>query len=109
MNKKISKFDKFVNEASEVFINKLKKFFDKFPNDATAWEFATDELRDMARFIKELNNDLSTNKVEALNFKEFKTPSEWNAKSKEYILNVFDKLDEYGKNEFMEYFDAYYN
>lgn len=109
MNKRISKFDKFIAENNNDFMSKLNLFFSKFPNDATNWKYATDELRDISRAIKELNNELSSEKVEALNFKELNTPSEWNSKSKEYILDVFSKLDEYGKKQFIEYFYNYFS
>ena len=35
-------------------LNKIEKFLEQFPTDATSWEHATDEVRDLARASREM-------------------------------------------------------
>lgn len=80
-----------------------EKFLDQFPNDATSWTEATDEVRDLARLAREthteidfdgLHDEWETNPdmPQPLDFRELKTPSEWNTKGKEYIMNTLKKM-----------------
>ena len=68
-------------------IEDIYKYLDKFKDDETSWRGATDELRDIARESREILLDLDGVKVDAINFKALKTPSEWNTVSKNYIIN----------------------
>lgn len=87
-------------------IKKLDDYLDKFPDNAKTWSLATDEIRDMARMVKEYYNDqidsiYSSNKLykkekemKALNFNAITSPSKWNRDGKEYIKKGFVKLDQ---------------
>jgi rubrerythrin len=86
--------------------HKIEKFLSKFPNKTTSWKHATDEIRDIARTAKEYHNEFSDEKIKPLNFRDFKTPSEWNTKGKQYIKNVFNLMNSQAKKEFIKYFDA---
>ena len=35
-------------------LNKIERFLDKFPTNATSWREATDEVRDLARASREM-------------------------------------------------------
>lgn len=91
---------------------KIVKFLEQFPDNATCWSQATDEVRYLARSAKEYYNEvdlnLSSDEVEAgqgqqpLNFRAIQTPAEWNIKGKKYILEVFDKMSQQAKEQFFE-------
>lgn len=63
----------------------VEEFLDKFRDDETSWRGATDELMDIARLTREYLEEYDNIKVEAINFKRLKTPSEWNTTWKKYI------------------------
>lgn len=108
---KIKKYGSFLNEQNEndVSIEPLTTFLSQFPDNATDWSDATDELRDTSRFINELYNALTDGNVVTLDFNKLGTPSEWNIESKKYILDLYNKLDIYGKKQFIEYIQTFYN
>lgn len=95
----------------------LENFLAKFPDNASNWTQATDEIRDLARTAKEYYNeidlDLTQTEVEEgqglqpLDFRAIKTPAEWNSKGKAYILSTFDLMSERTKIQFMERFNAW--
>jgi hypothetical protein len=107
----ITKFKLFESKSS--LPKKILNFLDKFPNDATEWKQATDEIRELARFAREIYNDITINvleedekALEPLNFRSFKTPSEWNTKAKEFIISTFEIMNDESKKYFIEYFDS---
>lgn len=85
---------------------KLKAFIAKFPNNAKSWAQATDEMRDLARELREYyneQNDLAEGEkgyIDGLPFREFKKPSEWNTKAKKQILSTWKKLSKEQKEDF---------
>jgi len=85
---------------------KLKAFIAKFPNNAKSWAQANDEMRYLARKLREYyneQNDLSEGDkgyIDGLPFREFKTPSEWNTKAKKQILSTWKKLSKEQKESF---------
>lgn len=90
---------------------KLDKFFKQFPDDATSWRYATDELRDMARGAREIYTEMDLDMLtdeweknpdapQPLDFDKLKTPAEWNSKSKAYILDTLDKMSDDAKDSF---------
>jgi hypothetical protein len=84
----------------------IKKFLSKFPNDTTSWKSATDEIRDIAKDIRELYNEYNENdKIEALKFRSFTKPSEWNTNAKEYIIDTFKKMDAKVQDLFIKDFE----
>ena len=85
---------------------KLKSFLKEFPSNTKTWAKATDEMRDLARELREYyneQNDLSEGQkgyIDGLPFREFKTPSEWNTKAKKQILSTWKKLSKEQKESF---------
>lgn len=95
------------------------KFFKAFPTNATKWSQATDEIRDLTRYIREyynevvLNSDLEGNDhpsgIKSLNWRNFKTPSEWNTNGQQEIIKIWNKLDKKQQLEFTkEYLKTYF-
>lgn len=89
----------------------LEKFLAKFPDDATSWAQATDEIRDMARTAKEYYNeidlDLSNDDSEAypaLDFTLMKKPSQWNTLGKKYIRAVVFMMKPTTRKQFFDRF-----
>jgi len=89
----------------------IEKFLSQFPDNATCWSQATDEVRDMAREARQIYNDLDLNVTEdecldlgkglqPLDFRSFNKPSEWNTQSKKFILDTFDKMSGQAKASF---------
>lgn len=87
----------------------LNKFLNKFPNDATSWRFATDEIRDIARTAKEYYNELENKNIQACNFRSFTKPSAWNTKGKKYINMVYNKMNPKTKKQFNDYLKRHFN
>lgn len=82
----------------------LENFLNGFPNNATNWGQATDEVRDIARIVRQAHNELDLDlcegdegTVEALDFRSFKTPSEWNTKAKAQINETWAKMGSWAK------------
>ena len=80
----------------------LTKYLNQFPDNATSWAQATDEVRDLARTIKEFYNDEELDKVDACDFRFITKPSIWNTKGKKYIFEVYSKMNK-SKKSFDEY------
>lgn len=87
----------------------IQNFLTQFPDTATCWSQATDEIRDLAREAKEIYNEIDLNLTSdeyetkgqpALDFRSFKTPAQWNTQGKQYILMVFDKMSAQAKEQF---------
>lgn len=93
----------------------IKIFLAKFPNNATSWAQATDEIRDLARTAKELYNELDADdtddstRIQALDFRSFKTPAQWNSEGKKYIMQVLTKMSTPVKEYFYNYFAHWFN
>lgn len=68
-----------------------------FPPDATSWAQATDELRDMARQLREQAGLDASWSVEFRNT----TPGEWNRKAIIGILAYFSLLSDYDQCMFV--------
>lgn len=71
---------------------KIERFLQKFPRNATSWSQATDEIRDMARTSSEYLEANEGIIVAPLDFRTFRSPSEWNTKGQDYILANFDRM-----------------
>lgn len=73
----------------------FKKLFAAFPADTNSWKFATDEMRDIAKFFRETYNEFHQTEtpIQSLNFKSFTTPSEWNSESQKFIVDVWKKMN----------------
>ena len=55
--------------------NKIEKFLEQFPTDATSWTQATDEVYDLARTSREFLDEYDDVKVEAMDFATLDTPA----------------------------------
>lgn len=87
----------------------LVKFLKQFPDDAKSWAKATDEIREIARSVKEYYNEFENKKIAPLDFRTLRTPSDWNSKGKKYILKVYDKMSDKTKKEFNDYLKTDWN
>jgi hypothetical protein len=89
-------------------IEDVQKYLDKFRDDETSWRGATDELKDIARYSREFLADYDEVEIEALDFKSFKTPAEWNSTSKKYIMDNISKMSKLAQTKFLAYINDRY-
>jgi hypothetical protein len=89
--------------------NNLLKYLELFPNDAKSWNQATDELRDIARMSRMTYLEVDEKDYPALDYKQLKTPGEWNTKSKSYIKEMYDRMSDKAKKEFLDNFEETFN
>lgn len=89
-------------------IEDVQKYLDKFRDDETSWRGATDELRDIARYTREFLADYDDIKIDALDFKSFKTPAEWNTTSKKYIMDNISKMSKLTQTKFLSHINDRY-
>jgi len=87
----------------------IEKKLSQYPDNATSWGDADDGIRDLAREVRETYNELTINVlegdkgyVESLDFKSFKTPSEWNTKAKKQIRTLWSKMTDWSKENVIE-------
>ena len=89
--------------------NKIEKFLEQFPTDATSWVQATDEVRDLSRTSREFLADYDDIYVEAVDFTSIKTPAEWNTLGRESILRNYDLMQPRTQILFYEHFEDWFN
>jgi hypothetical protein len=89
--------------------NNLLQYLELFPNDAKSWNQATDELRDIARMSRMTYLEVDEKDYPALDFKQLKTPGEWNTKSKSYIKEMYARMSDKAKKEFLNSFEETFN
>jgi len=90
-------------------IQKIEKFLEQFPTDATSWRQATDEVRDLARASREMLNEYDDITVEAVDFTAIRTPAEWNTLGREAILRNYDMMRPRTQMLFFERFEDWFN
>ena len=90
-------------------LNKIEKFLEQFPTDATSWVQATDEVRDLARASREMLDEYDDIKVEAVDFTALRTPAEWNTRAREAILRNYDMMRPRTQMLFFERFEDWFN
>ena len=90
-------------------LNKIERFLDKFPTNATSWREATDEVRDLARASREMLNEYDDITVEAVDFTAIRTPAEWNTLGREAILRNYDMMRPRTQMLFFERFEDWFN
>ena len=73
---------------------KIKNYLSRFPDDAKSWAQSTEEVRDLARSAREHLEDLQDIKLEPVDFRAIKTPSEWNKKGKQFIFDAWGKMND---------------
>lgn len=91
----------------------FRKLFKEFPTDASSWKYATDEMRDITRTARELYNQVehdfteddenNPKYIKSMNFRNFKTPSEWNTKSQNEIVRIWNLMGNEAKRHFLDY------
>lgn len=89
-------------------IEDVQKYLDKFHDDETSWRGATDELMDIARYSREFLAELDNVEIDALDFKSFKTPAEWNTTSKKYIMDNISKMSKLTQTKFLVHINDRY-
>lgn len=83
-------------------IDDLNKFLEQFPDDATSWRNAGGEIQDICRTLREYAEEYDGIKLEAVNFRSIKKPSEWNKKAKEFINTNINKLSKHTLDYFLK-------
>ena len=97
-------FVEHINESLKKFktLTDVEKFLDQFPDDATSWKEATDEIRDIARLAADFVNEFEKDKVQRLDFKTLKTPADWNSVGKAYIMATISEMTNNTLKRFLE-------
>ena len=83
--------------------NKIEKFLEQFPTDATSWTQATDEVYDLARTSREFLDEYDDVKVEEVDAATLRTPAEWNTVCREAIWRNYDLMRPHTQLLFFEY------
>ena len=60
-----------------------------YPANATGWNQATDEVRDMSRYARE---ELELGEDSALDFRRLRTPSDWNREGVASIVSFYERM-----------------
>ena len=89
--------------------NKIEKFLEQFPTDATSWVQATDEVRDLARASREMLDEYDDVRVDSIYFPDIKDPAEWNTRAREAILRNYDMMRPRTQLLFFERFEDWFN
>ena len=89
--------------------NKIEKFLEQFPTDATSWTQATDEVYDLARISREFLDEYDDVKVEAVDFATLDTPAKWNSVCREAIWHNYDLMHPRTQLLFYERFEDWFN
>jgi len=89
----------------------IQEFLTSFPNNASSWSQATDEIRDLCFKIRSVYNEMALDLVEGdegyierLDFRSFKTPSQWNTEGKAFILKYWALLPSNERTSISNYF-----
>lgn len=97
-------YDFSLNEEST---SSLENFLNKFPDDATTWDQATDELPDMYHWMTQYLNDVREKVIlMPVGRGNVKTPSEWNTKYKAAIRKALSLFDDHEKEAFYRKFQS---
>ena len=89
--------------------NKIEKFLEQFPTDATSWTQATDEVYDLACTSREFLDEYDDVKVEAMDFATLDTPAKWNSVCREAIWRNYDLMRPHTQLLFFERFEDWFN
>jgi hypothetical protein len=89
-------------------MKKIQIFLSKFPDNATSWAHATDEIRDISRASREFLEEDNV-AVNAVNFASFKTPAEWNTEGKKSIVANIALMSPSTRTEFTNWFTETFN
>jgi len=83
----------------------LLEYLNNFPKNAESWRQATDEVRDIARMARITYLEVDEKEYEPLDFKTLKTPAEWNTLGREYITDMYNRMSDEAKKEFLDAFE----
>ena len=90
-------------------IQKIEKFLEQFPTDATSWVQATDEVRDLARASREMLDEYDDVQVDSIYFPDIKAPAEWNTRAREAVMRNYDMMSPRTQLLFFERFEDWFN
>ena len=90
-------------------LNKIERFLDKFPTNATSWREATDEVRDLARASREMLDEYDDVQVDSIYFPDIKDPAEWNTRAREAVMRNYDMMSPRTQMLFFERFEDWFN
>lgn len=90
-------------------LNKIERFLDKFPTNATSWREATDEVRDLARASREMLDEYDDVQVDSIYFPDIKDPAEWNTRAREAVMRNYDMMSPRTQLLFFERFEDWFN
>ena len=90
-------------------IQKIEKFLEQFPTDATSWVQATDEVRDLARASREMLDEYDDVQVDSIYFPDIKDPAEWNTRARETVMRNYDMMTPRTQLLFFERFEDWFN
>ena len=90
-------------------LNKIERFLDKFPTNATSWREATDEVRDLARASREMLDEYDDVQVDSIYFPDIKDPSEWNTRAREAVMRNYNMMRPRTQMLFFERFEDWFN
>jgi hypothetical protein len=80
----------------------LETFLNKFPKDTSSWRHATDEIRMIAARSAEYLKEFDNIDVELVNYKDIKSPSEWNMTYSNTIKDNLKKMSKSTKTRFLK-------
>jgi hypothetical protein len=103
--------NEFITESSIRFktVEDVENYLAQFRDDTTSWKYATDEVRDMARYSREFLQEFDNVKIDAIDFRAIKTPSEWNTIGKRYILDNISKMSKTTQSKFFRHISEFFN
>lgn len=84
----------------------LDKYLSSFPDNATDWNQATDEIRDICKYAREFYNEYQgeiDGYVQPLNYKSITDPSDWNTLSKLYLEEIYSKMNQETKEQYISF------
>ena len=85
--------------------NRIQEQLDRARNSRDATREGEDSIkRRISSYEEQMKNVLEGDKgyVESLDFKSFKTPSEWNTKAKKQIRTLWSKMTDWSKENVIE-------
>ena len=83
-------------------VEDVETFLAQFPDDATSWKQATDEVRDLARLAADFVSEYERTNINRLDFKTLKTPADWNSVGKAYIMAAISGMSNNTLKRFLE-------
>ena len=102
-------FENNNTEIPNTMFNKIEKFLEQFPTDATSWTQATDEVYDLACTSREFLDEYDDVKVEAVDFATLDTPGKWNSVCREAIWRNYALMYPRTQLLFLERFEDWFN